>query len=92
MQVGIAYAESNQQVWLKIELEDGATVRDAIEQSGVLERFPHIDLTRQQVGIFGKMTTLDAKVKDGDRVEIYRAIICDPEKVPRRNTATGAGA
>lgn len=92
MQIGVAYAESNQQAWLKIELEDGATVRDAIEQSGVLERFPHIDLTRQQVGIFGKMTTLDARVKDGDRVEIYRAITCDPEKVPRRNTATGAGA
>ncbi len=87
MQVGIAYAEAHQQVWLKMELEDGSTVQDAIEQSGVLDRFPHIDLTRQKVGIFGKITALTSEVKDGDRVEIYRAITCDPEKVPRRNTA-----
>lgn len=87
MQVGIAYAEAHQQVWLKMELEDGSTVQDAIEQSGVLDRFPHIDLSRQKVGIFGKITPLTSEVKDGDRVEIYRAITCDPEKVPRRNTA-----
>lgn len=86
MKVGVAYAEANQQLWLKIELNAGSTVRDAIEQSGMLDRFPHIDLTRQKVGIFGKITPLTAEVKDGDRVEIYRAIICDPEKVPRRNT------
>ena len=88
MQVGIAYAESNQQVWLKVELEDGGTVQDAIEQSGVLDQFPHIDLTRQQVGIFGKIIPLDTKVSEGDRVEIYRLITADPEKVPRRNTST----
>ena len=87
MQVGIAYAESHQQVWLKVELADGSTVQDAIEQSGVLDQFPHIDLTRQKVGIFGKITPLNAKLNDGDRVEIYRGITADPTKVPRRNTA-----
>jgi len=88
MQIGIAYAEANQQVWIKVELDDGSTVQDAIEQSGVLDQFPHIDLTRQKVGIFGKLISLDSKVNEGDRVEIYRVITADPEKVPRRNTAT----
>lgn len=87
MQVGIAYAEANQQVWLKVNLEEGSTLLHAIEKSGILDQFPHIDLTRQKVGIFGKITKLDATVSEGDRVEIYRTITCDPEKVPRRNTA-----
>jgi len=88
MQVGIAYAEANQQVWIKVELDDGSAVQDAVDQSGVLDQFPHIDLTRQKVGIFGKIMPLDSKVNEGDRVEIYREITAAPEKVPRRNTAT----
>jgi len=87
MQIGIAYAEANQQVWIKVEVDDNSTVQDAIEQSGVLDQFPHIDLTRQKVGIFGKIIPLDSKVNEGDRVEIYRVITADPEKVPRRNTS-----
>ncbi len=87
MQIGIAYAEANQQIWLKVELDEGATIQDAIEKSGVLDKFPHIDLDRQKVGIFGKVSKLDAAVNDGDRVEIYRAITADPAKVPRRKQA-----
>ena len=85
MQIGIAYAESNQQVWLKIEADENTTIQQAIEQSGILEKFPHIDLDRQKVGIFGKISPLDSKLQDGDRVEIYRPITADPAKVPRKN-------
>lgn len=85
MQVGIAYSEPAQQLWLKIEVPDEATVRDAIERSGILKQFPHIDLGVQKVGIFGKLVKLDATLKPGDRVEIYRPIIADPETVPRRD-------
>ena len=87
MKIGVAYAESNQQVWKRINLEEQSTIKDAIEASGLLELFPHINLKKQQVGIFGKISTLETKVNDGDRVEIYRDITCDPETVPRRNTA-----
>ena len=84
MNVAIAYAEANQQVWLKLDVAEETTVQSVIEESGLLDQFPHIDLTRQKVGIFGKITKLDAKVNEGDRVEIYRAITADPKKVPRR--------
>jgi hypothetical protein len=60
-------------------------VREAIEHSGLLNQYPDIDLASQRVGIFGKLTKLEAKVKDGDRVEIYRPITADPETVPRRD-------
>ena len=85
MNVGVAYADRFKQVWLKLEVPDGSTVREAIEFSGMLEQFPEIDLETQKVGIFGKVTKLDAKVNDGERIEIYRAITADPELVERRD-------
>lgn len=85
MNVGIAYADKFKQTWLKLEVPDGSTVREAIEYSGILKQFPDVDLENQAVGIFGKITKLDAKVTDGDRVEIYRPITADPEKVERRD-------
>lgn len=85
MNVGVAYADKFKQVWLKLEVPDGSTVREAIVQSGMLDQFPEIDLESQKVGIFGKVTKLDMSVKEGDRVEIYREITCDPELVERRD-------
>ncbi len=85
MQIGVAYSESVQQIWLTIEVPNAATVNDAIVRSGILTMFPHIDLSTQKVGVFGKIVKLEAVLCPGDRVEIYRAITCDPQTVPRRD-------
>ncbi len=84
MQVGVAYSDPAQQLWLRIEVPEEATVQLAIEQSGILQKFPAIDLANDKVGIFGKAVELDALLKPGDRVEIYRPITADPATVPRR--------
>ena len=85
MQIGVAYSEHAQQIWLTIEVPDDATVNDAIVRSGILTMFPHIDLATQKVGVFGKIVKPEAALRPGDRVEIYRAITCDPQTVPRRD-------
>lgn len=85
MQVGVAYSEPGQQVWLNIEVPDTSTVIEAIERSGLLRQFPHIDLSTQKLGVFGRLVKPDAVLKPGDRVEVYRAIIADPETVRRRD-------
>ncbi len=84
MQIAVAYSEPTQQVWLRIEVPEDTTVEQAIIKSGLLRQFPEIDLTERAVGVFGKLAKLDAPLKPGDRVEIYRAIIADPATVPRR--------
>ncbi len=89
MQVGVAYSEHSQQIWMTIEVPDESTAQDAIERSGILKMFPHIDLEAQKIGVFGKVVKPQTALRPGDRVEIYRPIICDPQTVPRRDVVGG---
>lgn len=73
MKIGVVYA-GPEPVALQCQLDEGATVRQAINASGILKRCPDIDLARQKVGVFGKFVKLDAALREGDRVEIYRKI------------------
>lgn len=90
MKIGVAYATASRSVWLDVEIEDGATVRQAIEKSGILTQFPDIDLAEQKVGLFGKLVELDAPAEDGSRIEIYRPIVADPKLVRRKRPEGGA--
>lgn len=85
MNVGVAYADKFKQVWLTLDVPEGSTVKDAIEKSGLLTQFPEIDLNTQKIGVFGKLTRLDAVLEHGTRVEIYWPITADPETVERRD-------
>lgn len=85
MNVGVCYAEADRQLWLRFEVPGNSSVEQAIRCSGILQRFPEIDLSSHKVGIFGKLVKLDAPVKDGDRIEIYRPIVADPRTVRRRS-------
>ena len=85
MKIGIAYALPQRQVWFDVNLPDGATIKDAIERSGILGQFPEIDLEQQKVGVYGKVSKPDTVLNDGDRVEIYRPITADPDTVERRD-------
>lgn len=87
--VEVIYALPGQQPILQVQLAEDATVEDAIRASGVLEAFPEIDLTRNKVGIFSKLVKLDEKVRDKDRVEIYRPLIADPKEVRRKRAEEG---
>ena len=89
MQIGVAYSEPTNQIWLTTEVPDDSTVGAAIQRSGILKIFPTIDLETQKVGVFGRLVKLNAPLKPGDRIEIYRAITCDPQTVPRRDGVGG---
>lgn len=84
IQIGVAYATPLDQIWHDLSVPEGTTIKEAIEASGILNEFPEIDLTTQKVGIFGHIATLDTPVEEGDRVEIYRPIITNPQTVQKR--------
>jgi putative ubiquitin-RnfH superfamily antitoxin RatB of RatAB toxin-antitoxin module len=83
MRVEVVYALRDQQFLLEVMLARGATARQAVERSGILERCPEIDLARITLGVFGRIAMPNAKLRNGDRVEIYRALIADPKDARR---------
>lgn len=76
--VEIAYALPREQVILSIKGKEDLTIEQAIITSGILNRYTEIDLRINQVGIFGKLSTLDSVLRHQDRVEIYRPLLNDP--------------
>ena len=87
--VEVAYAEPEKQIIRSVTVVAGTLIADAIEQSGIMRDFPEINLEAVKVGIFGKITSLQAKLNDGDRIEIYRPLIADPKEVRRKRAAEG---
>jgi len=85
--IEVAYAKPDHQVIIPLEMPEDITVEQAIEASGLLERFPEIDANNLNVGIFGCVCKLEQLIREGDRIEVYRPLIHDP-KDARRQRAT----
>lgn len=84
--VEVAYATPERQAVIAVTLPAGGTAEQAIRASGILREFPEIDLSVQEIGIFGSACKMDKTLVDGDRVEIYRPLARDPMEA-RRNRA-----
>lgn len=84
MKIEVAYALPEQQVIIPLRVETGTTVEQAIQLSGIQEKFPEIDLQSNKTGVFGKICKLDTVLKEHDRVEIYRKLIADPKDSRRK--------
>lgn len=87
--VEVAYATPEKQVIINIEVAAGCSIEQAVQESGIIEQFPEIDLEKNKLGIFGKLSKKTAELKSGDRVEIYRPLIADPKEVRRKREAEG---
>lgn len=88
MRVNVVYPLADEQLVILVELNKGSTVEDAIRLSKIVEKYPEIDFEINKTGIFGKSAKLDAALYPGDRVEIYRPLICDPKEM-RKQRAKG---
>lgn len=81
VEVVVAWPEL--QAVVPLTLPDGASVADAVEVSGLRERFPELEVRDDRLGVFGEKRAPDAKLADGDRVEIYRPLKIDPKDARR---------
>jgi len=75
MRVEVVQAHADRAEIVKLDLPAGATVRDALAAAGI---------DAQRVGIFGKRVSSDARLADGDRVEVYRPLRIDPKQARRQ--------
>lgn len=89
--VEVAYALPDKQVLKVLSVPLGTSALEAVQQSGVLDTFPEIDIENAQMGIFSQVlgtkgleAPTDYKLKARDRVELYRPLIADPKEVRRR--------
>lgn len=76
--IEVVFASFQRFKCVTLHLPEGTTIQSAIEQSGLLQEFPEIQLGVNSVGIFGQIASLQYKLTDGDRVEIYRPLAQDP--------------
>ena len=87
LHIEVAYAWPDRQILRSVRLADGATVREALEASGIRELIreqePGYEIREDRVGVFGRRVTLADPVRDGDRVALYRPLQEDPKEARR---------
>jgi len=85
MRILVAAALASRQEVVELELAEGSTVADAIERSRVVERFP--ELAGAEPGLWGHKVTGSRKLREGDRVELYRPVSADAKAMRRERAA-----
>lgn len=88
MRIEVVYAEPQASIERLFALAPGACVKDALELAAADPAFAKLDLDTAAIAVFGRVVEREAKLKDGDRVEILRPLAEDP-KLARRRRARG---
>lgn len=80
MKVELVYVGTGRQELLELEVDDGCTAGDLIAISSMVDRFPDEPIANADIGVWGQSVARDYRLRDGDRVEIYRPLILDPRE------------
>lgn len=87
--VEVVFALAERQELVAVRFPAGITAREAVDQSGLANKFPEQDLSACQLGIWGRPVENDRQLQDGDRIEIYRSLLIDPRDARRQLAAEG---
>lgn len=63
-----------------LSLQEGATVADALRESGMAIRH---DISELAIGVWGVLAVPGDRLRDRDRVELYRPLLVDPKEARR---------
>ena len=83
IEIEVAYALPENQILESLKVPYGTTAAQAVQLSGVCNKFPEIQPDNKNLGIFGKLVKPETILRNHDRVEIYRPIIVDPKEKRR---------
>ena len=85
MHIELVYALPHKQERIFLDLPPDSTVLDAVQESGLPQRLPPIAFSH--LGVWGRTVTPQTRLRDRDRVEIYRRLLADPKEVRRKRAA-----
>ncbi|APW38065.1 hypothetical protein RD110_13395 [Rhodoferax koreense] len=89
LHVAVVYAAAPRQVVeLEVTLHDGACVQDALAHPAVSSALAAAGLSPGRIGIWGRQVEGRQRLKEGDRVEVYRPLLVDPKTARRERFAT----
>ncbi len=80
IRVTVMRAMPDEAIEIEVELPSGATVDEALAQSGIAA-------DKSPIGIYGRRVSRQTVVADGDRIEIYRRMIAEPNDAGRSRAA-----
>ena len=90
IEIEVVYALPHHQDVIMVKVPEGSTVHEAVEASGLLLKYPEIELgERNKLGIYNKPARSDTVLREHDRVEIYRPLIADPKAVRKQRAEEG---
>lgn len=87
--IEVIYPLVHEQLLFKASVPVGTTLREGIIASGILQHYPELVLDTVEVGIFGKLATLETVLRAKDRIEIYHPLVADPKEVRKQRAAEG---
>ena len=89
VRVEIVLARADEQHVVPVEMEEGTTALAAVKASGILARCPEVDPASLRLGRFGREIARDARLADGDRIEILRPLVMGPMEARRLRARKG---
>lgn len=89
IRVEVVHALAQRQRLIELEVAEDCTALQAVEQSRIMLEFPEIDLEHCQMGLFSQPieTPAQHRLREADRVEIYRPLLIDAKNRRRQRAA-----
>lgn len=83
LRIRVIYALADRQESVDLQLPPGTSLTEAVERSGLLQKFPEAAARPLECAIFGRAVPLTYELRDGDRIEILRPLLVDPKQSRR---------
>lgn len=91
LRIEVVYARPDRAIRVRLQLPAGSTAREAFEASGLPGRVPELRDTEPDLGVFAHPVQPGHRLRDGDRLEVYRPLQIDPKDARRQRAAQSRG-
>jgi uncharacterized protein len=91
LRVTVVYALPDEQHRVPLVLPVGSSVAEAVQCSGLLQRFAGLAVQPLRCAIFNRVVGAAEVLREGDRVEILRPLQVDPKEQRRREASRARG-